>query len=298
MKMKRGPGAISDDQRRTANMLMRERPGIGPTELSRQTGIALNTAKAWIKKFKAEVPASGITDRAEPVRISEVIDDLQRSAAAGSEIIRRHMEKSLDELLQAIANGGDVPVTTMREIKGLAETMGSLVSQMKSLQGEPTSLSTVLDASPDQLDSLLLDYIQQACDSDKSLRGRILTLLNAPKAQPPAAKQTDPQLLEEGDEDLIDDDGHDGHPGDYADGYPGVPGTKLLPPATETQACQENGGRMDDMLDLEEARKILKIGRNTMYRLVQSGEVKARKVGKNWRINRRDLVAYQNGGGK
>ena len=234
MKMKRGPGAISDDQRRTANMLMRERPGIGPTELSRQTGIALNTAKAWIKKFKAEVPASGITDRAEPVRISEVIDDLQRSAAAGSEIIRRHMEKSLDELLQAIANGGDVPVTTMREIKGLAETMGSLVSQMKSLQGEPTSLSTVLDASPDQLDSLLLDYIQQACDSDKSLRGRILTLLNAPKAQPPAAKQTDPQLLEEGDEDLIDDDGHDGHPGDYADGYPGVPGTKLLPPTAET----------------------------------------------------------------
>lgn len=55
---------------------------------------------------------------------------------------------------------------------------------------------------------------------------------------------------------------------------------------------------MDDMLDLEEARKILKIGRNLMYRLVQSGEVRARKVGREWRINRQDLVAYQNGGGK
>ena len=55
---------------------------------------------------------------------------------------------------------------------------------------------------------------------------------------------------------------------------------------------------MDDMLDLEEARKILKIGRNLMYRLVQSGEVRARKVGREWRINRQDLVAYQNGGGR
>lgn len=223
MKKSRGPSAVSATQRNAAATIMQTRPDIGPSALAKETGISVNTAKAWLKKHRAALVPVDPAGRTEPVRINEVIDDLQRSAAAGSEIVRRYMEESLKKLLDAIANGEGVPATTIREIKGLADTMSSLVSQMKSLQGEPTSISTVLDASPDQLDLLLLEHIQQACDTDKSLRGRILEMLGAPKAIPKAAKQTDPRLTECDDEDeelLLLGDGQDGHPGDFNDGYP------------------------------------------------------------------------------
>ena len=120
------------------------------------------------------------------------------------------MEKSLDELLQAIANGGDVPVTTMREIKGLAETMGSLVSQMKEPSG-PTRPQHRFGRQPrparQPASGLHPAGVRQRQEPARAHPHPA----QRPGPQPPAAKQTDPQLLEEGDEDLIDDDGHDGH---------------------------------------------------------------------------------------
>lgn len=218
---KRGRGAVTDQQKRMAATLIHA-GGITASSLAAQTGVNINTAKAWLRKHKA-APAADV--ELNPVRISEVIDDLQRTAAAGSEIIRRHMEAAHRLLLEQIAKG-EVTPASMRDIKALTETMGSVVIQMKSLQGEPTSISTVLDASPDQLEILLLEYVKRVCDEDPSMRERILETLNAPKPKLPSAKQTDPQLVEEpllleaGDD---DNPGHDGYPGDPLDGYPGLP---------------------------------------------------------------------------
>lgn len=46
------------------------------------------------------------------------------------------------------------------------------------------------------------------------------------------------------------------------------------------------------MLSLIEARQILGVSRNTMYELVRTGEVPARKIGDVWRIREDVLDKY------
>jgi excisionase family DNA binding protein len=55
------------------------------------------------------------------------------------------------------------------------------------------------------------------------------------------------------------------------------PGTSALP---------------DDVLLFDEALKFLGTSRPTLYRLLKQGELKGLKVGKQWRFNKADLVAY------
>ena len=47
-----------------------------------------------------------------------------------------------------------------------------------------------------------------------------------------------------------------------------------------------------DILTLKELQELLHIGKNTALRLVQSGEIEAFKVGKQWRIVREDIIRY------
>ena len=47
-----------------------------------------------------------------------------------------------------------------------------------------------------------------------------------------------------------------------------------------------------DILTLKELQELLHIGKNTALRLVQSGEIEASKVGKQWRIVREDIIRY------
>ena len=47
-----------------------------------------------------------------------------------------------------------------------------------------------------------------------------------------------------------------------------------------------------DILTLKERQELLHIGKNTALRLVQSGEIEAFKVGKQWRIVREDIIRY------
>ncbi len=47
-------------------------------------------------------------------------------------------------------------------------------------------------------------------------------------------------------------------------------------------------------LNLEEAQEYLRVGRNVMLRLFQSGEVRARKVGREWRTTKAALDEYVN----
>jgi len=47
-----------------------------------------------------------------------------------------------------------------------------------------------------------------------------------------------------------------------------------------------------DFLTVNEAAKVLRVSRRTVYRLVQTGKVPAKKVGSQWRISRARLGEF------
>ena len=47
-----------------------------------------------------------------------------------------------------------------------------------------------------------------------------------------------------------------------------------------------------DVLTLKELQVLLHIGKNTALRLVQSGEIEAFRVGKQWRIVKDSIIKY------
>ena len=47
-----------------------------------------------------------------------------------------------------------------------------------------------------------------------------------------------------------------------------------------------------DILTLKELQELLQIGKNTALRLVQSGEIEAFRVGKQWRVVKESVVKY------
>lgn len=60
-----------------------------------------------------------------------------------------------------------------------------------------------------------------------------------------------------------------------------------MTPLTEAEKAQRP-------LDLLEAAEFLKIGRSTMLKLLTSGEVRAKKVGRQWRVTIEALNEYLN----
>lgn len=48
----------------------------------------------------------------------------------------------------------------------------------------------------------------------------------------------------------------------------------------------------DDILSVYCVMEILGIGRNLTLKLLQNGEIKAKKVGRKWRVLKRDLINY------
>ena len=51
----------------------------------------------------------------------------------------------------------------------------------------------------------------------------------------------------------------------------------------------------NEYLTLLEVQQLLYIGRNTVYKLVNSGELPAFRVGKLWRVSRQALLEYASG---
>ena len=47
-----------------------------------------------------------------------------------------------------------------------------------------------------------------------------------------------------------------------------------------------------DILTLKELQELMHIGKNTALRLVQSGEIEAFRVGKQWRITQNSIKKY------
>lgn len=47
-----------------------------------------------------------------------------------------------------------------------------------------------------------------------------------------------------------------------------------------------------DILTLKELQELLHIGKNTALRLVQSGDIEAFRVGKQWRVMKESVVKY------
>lgn len=46
------------------------------------------------------------------------------------------------------------------------------------------------------------------------------------------------------------------------------------------------------VLTAAEAMDILRVGKNTMYRLLNTGELKGLRIGRTWRISLKDLLLY------
>lgn len=47
-----------------------------------------------------------------------------------------------------------------------------------------------------------------------------------------------------------------------------------------------------DILTLKDLQELLNIGKNTALRLVQSGEIEAFRVGKQWRVSKENVAKY------
>ena len=47
-----------------------------------------------------------------------------------------------------------------------------------------------------------------------------------------------------------------------------------------------------DILTLKDLQVLLHIGKNTALRLVQSGEIEAFRVGKQWRVSKENVAKY------
>lgn len=59
--------------------------------------------------------------------------------------------------------------------------------------------------------------------------------------------------------------------------------------------CYENELEIEnEYLTPKEVMNLLYIGRNTFYKMVNSGELPAFRIGKLWRISRKDLIAFFN----
>lgn len=50
-----------------------------------------------------------------------------------------------------------------------------------------------------------------------------------------------------------------------------------------------------EVLTVDEVAEILKVDKRLVYKLLTSKELKARKVGREWRVLREDLEAYMKG---
>ena len=48
----------------------------------------------------------------------------------------------------------------------------------------------------------------------------------------------------------------------------------------------------DDLISMEEFKSLLQIGRTTAYKLLQTGEIKAFKIGRIWKIPRSSVKDY------
>lgn len=51
----------------------------------------------------------------------------------------------------------------------------------------------------------------------------------------------------------------------------------------------------DDVLTVEELCELLKIGKNTAYRLLQEGQIQAIRIGRIWKIPKVEVVKYLTG---
>lgn len=49
-----------------------------------------------------------------------------------------------------------------------------------------------------------------------------------------------------------------------------------------------------DILTTEDVRSLLKVSKHTVYKLIQTGELKARKVAQHYRIQKAELINFIN----
>lgn len=53
--------------------------------------------------------------------------------------------------------------------------------------------------------------------------------------------------------------------------------------------------RMNDILTIDEAARLLRIPRSSVYKLAQEGKIPSQKVGRHWRFHRGMLIRWISG---
>ena len=66
-------------------------------------------------------------------------------------------------------------------------------------------------------------------------------------------------------------------------------------PEEEIAPAAEQSSSVDDFLTFQEAMAVLKVKRTRMYELLRSGEIKASKLGRLWRVERNSLNSFIRG---
>jgi excisionase family DNA binding protein len=61
---------------------------------------------------------------------------------------------------------------------------------------------------------------------------------------------------------------------------------------TKTKERAMSTKALPKLLTIEETAAALRVHSNTVYHLVRRSELRARKVGRSWRIAKQDLLAY------
>lgn len=63
-------------------------------------------------------------------------------------------------------------------------------------------------------------------------------------------------------------------------------------------ARKRPSGKLDDieLLSTEEVCKFLGINRTTLYRIIERGELKARRIGRSYKVLKKNLVAFLDSG--
>jgi excisionase family DNA binding protein len=67
--------------------------------------------------------------------------------------------------------------------------------------------------------------------------------------------------------------------------------------AMKSERTAETGGVESDLIELEEAVRILKTSRSTLYRWVREGRIPAQKAGRQWRFERAEIDRFLRGEG-
>lgn len=140
---------------------LRDEPNITLKDLALVANCSIGSASNYKKKLALPPEAIVAREEDDPIRMGEIIDDLNRTAGLATKVVKRQIEM-LHDLIEEAEASGERKILPPDQIRALTQSIGVIVQQAQLLQGKPTSISTVLDAEPKMLKELILELLADA----------------------------------------------------------------------------------------------------------------------------------------